>query len=199
MDNQGHRGVRADADGACPSALALDIDGTLTMADERVVYNLVRTAKSYGAHIAINTARPPLYCLEPAPITTRLAEKADHHCYTGKSWLLRNIFLDVPGSKVANMDTIAARAGGPSKKCCLLVDYRHENIEAADAAGYTGFYLDYRRGIRRHDARNILDILRNCALESSASPDADLALPPLGPAPRPTNRPDPFRLPKGAK
>ena len=187
------RGVRPypTLDGACPSALALDIDGTLTMADERVVYNLVRTARSYGAHVAINTARPPLYCLEPDPITTRLAPVADHHCYTGKSWWLRNLVHDVPTSKVANMETIEERGAVPNKRCCVLVDDRRENIEAVDAAGYTGFYVDYKRGIRRHDARNILDILRNCAIEASQTAPGDAH----GPQPKPAAGPDPFRLP----
>ena len=73
------RGVRPypTLDGACPSALALDIDGTLTMADERVVYNLVRTARSYGAHVAINTARPPLWMRPTTEHATSAASEAD--------------------------------------------------------------------------------------------------------------------------
>ena len=94
--------------------------------------------------MAINTARPPLYCLEPDPITTRLATKADHHCYTGKSWWFRNMVCDVPASKVANMETIAARGNVSSHRCCVLVDDRRENIEAVDAAGFTGFNVDYK-------------------------------------------------------
>ena len=41
----------------CYSALALDIDGTITTADARVVYGLVQEARLAGSHVAINTAR----------------------------------------------------------------------------------------------------------------------------------------------
>ena len=142
--------------------------------------------------MAINTARPPLYCLEPDPITTRLATKADHHCYTGKSWWFRNMVCDVPASKVANMETIAARGNVSSHRCCVLVDDRRENIEAVDAAGFTGFYVDYKRGIRRHDARNILDILRNCALEAGQTAPGAEHGPYYDPAPH--AKTDPFKL-----
>ena len=46
----------------CYSALALDIDGTITTADARVVYGLVQEARQAGSHVAINTARPQLHC-----------------------------------------------------------------------------------------------------------------------------------------
>ena len=45
----------------CHSALALDIDGTITTADPQVVYDLVQQARLAGAHVAINTARPQLH------------------------------------------------------------------------------------------------------------------------------------------
>ena len=44
----------------CPSALALDIDGTITPSDQQLVLDMVQAAKALGAHIAINTARSSL-------------------------------------------------------------------------------------------------------------------------------------------
>ena len=73
--------------------------------------NETQTGKNAsGAHVAINTARPPRYCDEPSQ-TLHIAAKADHHCYDGASWMLRNFFVDVPASKVHNMGAIMRNGG----------------------------------------------------------------------------------------
>ena len=51
----------ADIPQPCYSALALDIDGTITTADAQVVYGLVQEARLAGSHVAINTARSQLH------------------------------------------------------------------------------------------------------------------------------------------
>ncbi len=48
-----------------PSALALDIDGTITTASPAVVHELVRAARVLGSKVAVNTARPASYCRDP--------------------------------------------------------------------------------------------------------------------------------------
>lgn len=169
-----------------PSALALDIDGTITTANDRVVWNLVQSARALGAHIAINTARPSLYCFEPDDETARLAAVEDHYCYTGKSWLFRNLVHNVPESKVQNMEKIQAKGKVARRECCFLVDDRRENVQAIDEAGYTGIHVDYRKGITRSHALDILARLTACAQEhgnSGLRPDAVVEGPNL-PGPR---------------
>ena len=162
-----------------PSALALDIDGTITTADQRVVNDLVAAARASGAHVAINTARPPRYCDEPSQ-TLHSAAKADHHCYDGASWRLRNFFVDVPASKVHNMGAIMRNGGVARRECCVLVDDRPENVVAAAEAGYGAVAVEARAGITPRHAREILATLRRCAVD--AARDSPAAFGPQRPA-----------------
>ena len=73
----------ADIPQPCYSALALDIDGTITTADPRVVYGLVQEARSAGSHVAINTARPQLYCSTVRGSTSRQWQS----CHTARRTL----------------------------------------------------------------------------------------------------------------
>ena len=146
----------------CPSVLALDIDGTITPADQRVVLNLVQAARNLGAHIAINTARPQMYCDSPDALTTRLTAREHHYC--GSAWVLWNALVaDVPKSKVANMDAIAAVSDVQRRACALLVDDRIDNISAANRAGYAGILVHERTGITQPVVKEILKRLRACA------------------------------------
>ena len=66
----------------CYSALALDIDGTITTADARVVYGLVQEARQAGSHVAINTARPQLHCSMVRLVVRAVAEMATYYSPT---------------------------------------------------------------------------------------------------------------------
>ena len=119
---------------------------------------------------------PPLafhrYCDEPEwGLTTHLAAREHHHC--GAAWtrnlaaaILWGVLGNVPKSKVANMDRIAARGNVVNRRCALLVDDRPENIHAAERAGYTGVLVDEQTGITPRVARDILDRLKTCAAQS---------------------------------
>ena len=145
-----------------PSALALDIDGTITTADQRVVFGLVAAARALGAEVAINTARAQAYCDAPDELTTRLTARENHYC--ASAWVLWNILIeDIPARKVTNMDRIVAGAHVQRRSCALLVDDRLENVAAANRAGYTGILVDGRTGITPRTAQRILEQLRVCA------------------------------------
>ena len=151
----------------CSSAVALDIDGTIDVAQSDVL-GLVQSARALGAHVAINTARPQLYCDSPDPLTLRLAAREHHYC--GHAHILFNaLFADVPAKKVENMGSIAGRVGVQRRSCVVLVDDRPENIEAVERAGYTGILVNERTGITRAVAHGILDRVRACK-EASEEP-----------------------------
>jgi beta-phosphoglucomutase-like phosphatase (HAD superfamily) len=144
----------------CPSALALDIDGTITTADQRLVLWLVQAAREAGSHVAINTARPQAYCDNPDALTTRLTAREHHYC--GFATALYSVLVaDIPQAKVANMDTIA-EVSGVRRGCALLVDDRPENIAAVRRAGYAGFLVNERTGITQPAAQSIMKHLREC-------------------------------------
>ena len=163
-----------------PSALALDIDGTITTAEPAVVQRLVAAAKECGAHVAINTARPQRYCDAPFAQTLAIAAVEDHYCYGGPFWSLRNVFLDVPASKLDNMRAIQKKGGVLRPACCVLVDDRPENVAAVRQAGFGAVLVEAKRGITPGDATAILGALRQCAVEAAAEP----AGPTFGPQPR---------------
>lgn len=145
----------------CPSALALDIDGTITTADQRLVLDLVQSARGLGAHVAINTARQQAYCEQPDTLTTRLTAREHHYC--AHAWFMYNAFIaDIPKVKVANMEAIAQAAGVQRPECALLIDDRPENVAAVNRAGYTGILVNQRSGITRNIAQGILERLRAC-------------------------------------
>ena len=156
----------------CHSLLALDIDGTITTADQHVVAELVRAARAAGAHVVINTARPQLYCNEPEPeLTSHLVARADHYCGSNP-WcptgtlagaVVWSILADVPKSKLENMDAAASRCSVRRRDCALLVDDRPENIRAVERAGYTGILVDERTGITSRIAHDILSRVKACA------------------------------------
>lgn len=94
---------------------------------------------------------------------------AREHHYCGAAWtrnlaaaIAWGILGNVPKSKVANMDRIAARSGVP-RACALLVDDQPENIKAAQLAGYTGVLVDGQTGITPRIAREIMSRLKKCA------------------------------------
>ena len=150
------------------SALALDIDGTITTADQRVVNDLVAAARASGAHVAINTARPTQYCDSPFEMTARLAAREHHHCC---AWALRDLLFgssasqlaQVPPCKVSNMDAIAGASGVRRRACAILVDDRPENVLVVSRAGYTGVLVDARSGITEAVAHSLLRQLERCA------------------------------------
>ena len=75
----------------CYSALALDIDGTITTADARVVYGLVQEARQAGSHVAINTARPQLHCGMVRLVVRAVAELA--------TYTTRRVCMALPGQR----------------------------------------------------------------------------------------------------
>ena len=75
-----------------PSALALDIDGTITTASPAVVHELVRAARVLGSKVAVNTARPASYCRDPYLTKFLNIPLEDHYCYDGNvPWTFRNL------------------------------------------------------------------------------------------------------------
>eukprot|EP00966_Prymnesium_polylepis_P031345 729155-Prymnesium_polylepis.2 len=145
-----------------PSALALDIDGTITPADPQVVLGLVQAARKLGAEIAINTARSQGYCDSPDELTTRLTAREHHYC--ASSYILYNVLIeDIPQRKVANMEAIAQVAHLQRRHCALLVDDRPENVEAVNRAGFTGILVHARWGITPSVAQQVLQRLHVCA------------------------------------
>lgn len=156
----------------CHSLLALDIDGTITTADQQVVAELVRDARDAGSHVVINTARPQLYCDDPEPeLTSHLVARENHFCGSNRFCPTRTlagavvwgILGDIPKSKVENMDLAASSCGVTRRSCALLVDDRPENVHAAERAGFTGVLVDERTGITSRIAYDIMSRLKECA------------------------------------
>ena len=155
----------------CHSLLALDIDGTITTADQRVVAELVRGARAAGANVVINTARPQLYCAEPE-LTSHLVARENHFCGSN-AWcptgtlagaVVWSILGDVPKSKVENMEVATSNCSVRRRACALLVDDRPENVRAVERVGFTGILVDERTGITSGIADDIMGRLKACAV-----------------------------------
>ena len=89
-------------------------------------------------------------------------------------------------AKALALDDRQAKGKVARRECCFLVDDRRENVQAIDEAGYTGIHVDYRKGITRSHALDILARLTACAQEhgnSGLRPDAVVEGPNL-PGPR---------------
>lgn len=144
-----------------PSALALDIDGTLDTADAREVTRLRAAAKKYGADVQINTARPLAYCARPDRVSTDIVgAKTKHHCL---------IDPYPPTSKVKNMEKIQKSAKVRQKKCVVLIDDRPENVSAVRRAQFSAIKVDERTGIRKSTVDKAIDQMRQCAAAESRS------------------------------
>ena len=147
-----------------PSALALDIDGTITTASPAVVHELVRAARVLGSKVAVNTARPASYCRDPYLTKFLNIPLEDHYCYDGNvPWTFRNLIGGgVPAAKVRALESIRENAGVQDKRCVILVDDRGENIAAAHRAGFGVLQVSDERGISMADAKSLVVRLQEC-------------------------------------
>lgn len=160
-----------------PSALALDVDGTITTASPAVVHELVRAAKVLGSKVAINTARPASYCRDPYLTKFLDIPLEDHYCYDGNvPWTLRNLVGGgVPAAKVRALKTIQAGSDVADRRCVILVDDRGDNVAAAHRAGFDVLQVSKERGVSRADAKELVVRLQECrrAFTTGAAADAD--------------------------
>ena len=147
-----------------PSALALDIDGTITTASPAVVHELVRAARVLGSKVAVNTARPASYCRDPYLTKFLDIPLQDHYCYDGNvPWTFRNLIGGgVPAAKVRALESIRENAGVVDKRCVILVDDRGENIAAAHRAGFGVLQVSGERGVSMADAKSLVVRLQEC-------------------------------------
>ena len=147
-----------------PSALALDIDGTITTASPAVVHELVRAARVLGSKVAVNTARPASYCRDPYLTKFLNIPLEDHYCYDGNvPWTFRNLIGGgVPAAKVRALESIRENAGVVDKRCVILVDDRGENIAAAHRAGFGVLQVSDERGVSMADAKSLVVRLQEC-------------------------------------
>ena len=149
------------------SALALDIDGCITTAAPGIVEDLVKEARKSGAHIAINTARPSIYCDDPDRTTMKLTGKENHYCYRGGVWGLRNVgrlfgVMNVPDSKLENMNDIQRQSGVRGNGCCILVDDRVENVLRVEEDGFLGVYVNAKKGITKGVSERVMERIKKC-------------------------------------
>ena len=121
-----------------PSALALDIDGTITTASPAVVHELVRAARVLGSKVAVNTARPASYCRDPYLTKFLNIPLEDHYCYDGNvPWTFRNLdWWWSPAAKVRALESIRENAGVVDKRCVILVDDRGRKHRCCSRAGF---------------------------------------------------------------
>lgn len=150
-------------------ALALDIDGTIDVADKKELQRLVDAARMLRIPRYINTARSYHYCNNPDRLTTSLVSRSKHHC------LVSN---DVPHSKTRNMHTIKKNARVADPSCVILIDDRPENIAHVKKNGFTGIQVDDRFGIQKETVDEAIETMHLCAanpnLRGTASPHGTL-------------------------
>lgn len=139
-------------------ALALDIDGTLTTANDDAVRRLVNRANRRGFQTHINTARSMEYCHQPDSVSLDVSSRDHHHCL---------VHPDPPTSKVLNMHRIQNMSGA-SKQCTILIDDRPENIDAVRASGFSGILVDEQSGITHGVADNAIRMIDECSNSNSA-------------------------------
>uniref|UniRef100_A0A6C0F651 FCP1 homology domain-containing protein n=1 Tax=viral metagenome TaxID=1070528 RepID=A0A6C0F651_9ZZZZ len=131
--------------------LVLDIDGTITTANNYELERLITYAKTNGIKIYINTARSQKYCNNPSNLTTNIAKFEDHLCL---------VHEDHPISKLKNMDTIHSMTN-VAKSSIILIDDRPENITKIRNNGYKGILVNEKTGIQKNTVDKAIKIFNN--------------------------------------
>ena len=94
-----------------PSALALDIDGTINTPVTSRRPRARASGASLGSKVAVNTARPASYCRDPYLTKFLNIPLEDHYCYDGNvPWTFRNLI----------------GGGVPRRKCGRSGEYKGE-------------------------------------------------------------------------
>jgi len=143
------------------AALALDVDVTITHADQQIVQSLIKDARKFGADIFVNTARSQRWCANLEMTGETLAhgiEPEKHHC------LLPN--MHVPSSKLENMRRIAHNAGVDDASCAALLDDMDYNVAAVEHGGFIGIYTP--EGIAKEHAERAMTMVKRCCKESES-------------------------------
>lgn len=142
------------------AAIALDIDGTITTAEDGALERLKTYVDQHNVDrhkvsLYINTARPEGYCQDPME-TVAWVEKKNSFC--------RPTYGDPVDWKMKNMDRMVDREG-VHPRCAVLVDDRQDNIEGVRSCGYHGIKVNAENGITNHTVDEIVRLLKPCFLD----------------------------------
>lgn len=132
------------------SVVCLDIDETITTANNDVLQRMVKSFEDAQIEVFINTARPQLYCDLFSGDTEQYAKKTNHKCFHG-SLNMFDISGSVAKSKLHNMNEIYKEVKKQNetldKSCVILVDDLDTNLRIVRDNGYEGIKVNPTNGI----------------------------------------------------
>lgn len=147
------------------AVVCLDIDGTITTADDAVLTKMMSSINDTDTAVYINTARPRQYCDFWYEETEMFAPKTNHKCFNGELNVF-DVTSSVAQSKLSNMnetyDEVKQVNSTLERSCVILIDDLDTNIDIVKSNGYDGIKVDPYHGITNDTLQVLQQKIENC-------------------------------------